>query len=87
LETGKGPVDGYVGYQKKKRIHEMGVESEALVPFLRWLDHERRSQEDPLRICYHATTYQHPCSVDANFKTTEGLYATPGFLSGAQWAV
>jgi succinate dehydrogenase/fumarate reductase flavoprotein subunit len=85
-EAGKGPVwmDTRGITEEEERYMRWGFESEALVPFLRWLDHEK--------IAFRKTRFEFVtmqprtnihARVDANFKTTvEGLYAiSPGFLS------
>ena len=85
-EAGKGPVwmDTRGISEKEERYMRWGFESEALVPFLRWLDREKIAFR---KTRFEFVTMQPRTSiharVDANFKTTvEGLYAiSPGFLS------
>ena len=85
-DVGKGPVwmDTRGISEEEERYMRWGFESEALLPFLKWVDQEK--------IVFKKTRFEFvtmqprtniQIRVDANFKTSiEGLYAiSPGFLS------
>ena len=85
-EMGKGPVwmDPRAISQDDERYMRWGFESEAMVPFLRWLDQENISLR---KTRFEFITMQPRTNiqvrVDTHFRTTiEGLYViSPGFLS------
>lgn len=84
--TGKGPVwmDPRGISPEDERYMRMGFESEALLPFLKWIDQEKIDIRNTRFefVGMQPRTRIH-IRVDANFKSTiEGLYAvSPGMLS------